>query len=116
MNEYVRKFRGWVNTETGQVVDNRLLVDELDYLWDAFYYQTTIKCDVEPVDMALTFMRGRLVSVTKDRVVYLPLLSARVNKAFEDFARAIEEVRNEALNLVVVALGVPSEYFQDSTP
>lgn len=110
MNKYVKTFGGWVKSSTGERVDNRLFIDELDWLWDTLYYQTTIKCNVEPVDVALTFVRRNLVTVKKDAIHYYSFPAFR---APEPIVRAIQQ---EALNAICAAFGVPSKYFEGQRP
>lgn len=70
MRRYKRTFRGWLNVDTNELADNRLLIDELDYRYDTEYYQKTIKVGVEPerVTICDTEYRGRLVAVDENHV------------------------------------------------
>lgn len=112
MKRYKRTFRGWVNVDTGELTDNRLLIDELDYLWDTLYYQNTVKCDAEVFNVSMTMVRGWMVSVFEDRIYYYPLLAFRAPRLVD--SDTIEAMQQKALNAIVMALGVPSEYFRVS--
>lgn len=66
MKRYKRVFGGWQNTQTGELVDNRLLVDELDYRYQTEYTEKPLERDY--VRICDTKYRGKLVAVDENHV------------------------------------------------